>query len=963
MTTRKRKNQGGRKGRSGGKRPDPVAEGEATERTGTQRAGRFLQAVAICGLLAIVAARATLPELPYSSSAMRLAGIQRYGPDDTDQASAVERTEVSRVTFAVLLLAAAAIWLAGQALQGGVCVRRPVLVGGVILFVLLAIVSIPGAGDKRAAVNVWLEQSALLLSAVLAAQMFVGRRRLSLLMAVLAGIGLAVAAKALWQTYIEIPARVAQFEANQEAILEAMGARPGSPQAELIASRYRDLSVLGYFPLSNLFAALVVVLLGAAAGLSAEKLHAALARRRKEAGDDTAEIDPALVAGAATALLAALLLAVLVMTHSRAGLAAGAAALAAGTVVGFLRKRLARHWAKALGVLAVLGVAGTMAVAVYGMSRGRLPGKSMAFRWLYWSATVDTIRRHPVTGVGGGNFHTVYLRRRRPEAEEAVKMPHNAPLHAVAQFGLPAGTVYAAVMLGLLAVACRPRQYSDVPMHAAPGGAAMPAVDVAPPAWYWAAAACAVGLAAARGAVTEAGQSGSLFVAEAVLPALLLIAGVALAAWFGRGSCRPAAGGWLRIGAGAACGGFVLHSMVDIAAWAPGVAGAFWVLAGAASTQAPGRALNLRRVRWLPAAAMAGVTVAAGIGVLRPVWQRSAQTEMALAALQRKAGQKALDHFARAAAADLLDAQSAADQARAYLSAAAGLSQQAERFFEMSENTVGGESEGYSTAARTAQRTAQRYIQKAFRAADEARKRNPADPAWYPLLAEIELLRAKAFSGGPREAAWFRHQARDYMAEAVQRNPQDFRQRIEYAGMLLEQGLPAQALEQLRKAEATEARLRAFDPVSVHLLTPPERKRLNELRARAAAATQPAARHLGFHAPETVHLPAHTEDAANDPQPQGTGHQPAQRSGPDGPYCVPTAHPMALESGSPSYPLLALFAPAADRLSSRPASACGPVPARRRPARCRPRSFPGRWPGRGRTGGRSAAGRSPARRC
>ena len=84
------------------------------------RAGR---SVAFAILLACLAARPFIAELPFGSSMVRMAAAQA-GDEPGGPAVTSDRSELARVTFAVALLAAGMVWLFSGALAGRLTVRN-----------------------------------------------------------------------------------------------------------------------------------------------------------------------------------------------------------------------------------------------------------------------------------------------------------------------------------------------------------------------------------------------------------------------------------------------------------------------------------------------------------------------------------------------------------------------------------------------------------------------------------------------------------------------------------------------------------------------------------------------------------------------------------------------------------------------------------------------------------------------
>ncbi len=729
--------------------------------------GTGLQTVAAVGLLAIAAARCLVSEVPFRSAQFPDLG------------------ELSRVSFAVAILSVAALWALGGALAGTLRIRGAALGVLILAFAAWALASAWNASDRRSALDGWLEQVTLLLVGWLALQLFSEPRRWRLLLAVLAGALVLASAKAFWQVAVEIPERIRDFDLHRAERLAQFGAVEGSIEAQLFENRLRDPTPTGYFAaLANLFASALLMLTAATAGLAADRIAAARARRRAgDASREPGQIDTVLLSGALLAAAALAGAVVLALTRSRGGILAGAAAFAAAVIVVPLRRRLAAHWRRWLLVVAVAFLAGVAAVVAYGLRFDRLPTKTMTFRWYYWTAAAEIVRERPLLGAGPANFDSAYLRHRRPAAEEAVKMPHNVLAHAPAQFGIPGGALYLAILAWMLAAAVRPRgpQPDEPP---APRGART----------VWAALGAVLAAALfARLVLARTLIDANLAVLDALLPAMVLAAGLALGAWAAGllGPDGAPRGGLARPILACGLGAFVLHNMVEFGLWAPATAMLFWLGAGACAAQGPGRSWRLTKWRWPVVLAALAAAVAAGAVLARPVCTRSLLT---LQAREPDSPLPAAERFRlaeQAARSDPLDPLAAMDAAKLALEAA---------------------------AADPARRAA--LVGRAVSWAREATRRDPLDFATHRLLSEV------LFAAG--DPAFL-----DALARAVELNPQDMRLRMDYAERLLNRGQKAQAADQLRRVMDTNDRQRRAIPDAMQQLQPNELARWRRLADRA----------------------------------------------------------------------------------------------------------------------------------
>ncbi|MCK4602465.1 MAG: O-antigen ligase family protein, partial [Phycisphaerae bacterium] len=434
-----------------------------------------------------------------------------------------------------------------------------------------------------------------------------------MLLVVLAGVGATLAVKGFYQFLAEVPDRVNLFEVNPAEQLAHIGTTPGTVKARLFEARLRDPAPFGFFALANLFASLLIVLLAAAGGLAADKLTAALRNRTAAAaGRKRGEIHLPTLAAALSIIVAVAVAVVLLLTRSRGAIVAAAVALPAAVAGYLLRDRIARHWRRGVLAAACAFLLGLAAVVAYGCKYDRLPTRTMTFRWYYWTASARIVGDNPVFGVGPGNFPAAYLRYRRPAAEEAVKMPHNVLAHAATQYGLPGGALYLAIIAYVLVGMCRPRKSDeldeDLPVAHRLGLVRTGVLLVA-------------AVVAARLLFGGAGSDPYMIVLEVALPAGVLCAALAVAAWTG-GLEAPRSASRIALACGAAA--FVLHNMVTFSLWIPATALVFWTAAGASLARTGSKARRLSAARWPIAAAGVAAVVAAVAVFWLPVYRKTA---------------------------------------------------------------------------------------------------------------------------------------------------------------------------------------------------------------------------------------------------------------------------------------------------------------------------------------------------
>ncbi|MHC4984043.1 MAG: O-antigen ligase family protein [Planctomycetota bacterium] len=780
---------------------DSLRKGPSARRdsTGLRGPGKALELIAFGLLLACLCGRCFLGEVPFRTSAVAAAyRLASAGLTAADRQIHIERTELARVTFAVLLLAAVAIWLLGRAIAGKLKIRYGWLGALILAFAAWSLAAAFKASDARSALDAWVEHVALLGVFFLAAQLCADRRRFGILVVVLAAIGIATAVKAIWQVQVEIPDRIAEFESNRQRYLTQLGITPGTPEEKMFERRVYDRSPHGFGPaLANVLASVLIVLLAAGAGMAAEKLAAAARlRKRWKAAAGKGEIHLPTLAGIITAMAAGLVAVVLILTRSRGGtIAAGVAAGAAG-VIFLARNALARHRRKALTAVAVVLVAAAAAVMFYGRKYDRLPTKTMTFRWFYWTASAEVARDHPLLGVGPGNFATGYLKYRRlPGGEEAVKMPHNAIAHAAGQYGLPGAVAYLAILVGTFICISRPTAQN-----------AQAGRPLGKKSFLAAILLLAGSALASRAVFTEAGSSLAMFGIDAVLSACVLGVCMLLVGWRASGDFAPLAAKPIRVLVSCGLAGFALHNMVTFSLWIPAAATAFWIAAGACLGQAEGpKHRDLSKLRW-PAAITAVAAVAAATALLwRPVWRRTSLSERAAQAVSDGHMMAAADLAKRAADADLLDPIAAADVAN-ILRLQAQLGSRAQ---------------------------APERLADAIFWADAAAGLDFDNASRHRLTAQISHESIKLAKSEPTGFKADEHFMLKHMALAVELDPKNARLRIEYARMLADTGRAGQCLAQLDQAERID---RAHYPDSTFRLSEAERREIRAIRKQARSS-------------------------------------------------------------------------------------------------------------------------------
>ncbi|MFP4106577.1 MAG: O-antigen ligase family protein [Phycisphaerae bacterium] len=877
MTARKRK----------ASRPEPAAP--ALEKPAVPQWRRTLELAALIVILSVAVGRTFIGEMSFRVSPLEPpAGLETPGEGD---GLSMDRSELSRAAMPMVILVAAIAWLAANAGRRDFRLRWTWLMALLVWMSFWMLLCAMGAADKRTALMGWAEHTSFFVAFIMVMHLCRDRKRFALVVSVLVGLGLAMAAKGLWQRFIEAPQRLAEFEQYVGQYLSAD--QTASPNIRLLKSRLGDASPFGFFALANIFGSLLLLLVPAAAGAAIDRL---ISIRRKLQIDRPGDIDPRWLAAGAVALTAVLLAVVLLLTGSRGAILAGAISSLCGLLVVRFHGTCRAHRRALLTAGFMMFLMSAFAVVGYGLAEERLPTKTMTFRWHYWTGAVKILADRPFFGTGAGNFGQHYLEHRLPVAEEAVKTPHNVLVHVFAQFGLLGGAVFSGILFLLVAAVCSPEQKDETSEPSGEGFGLKTLIAL-----------CGALLAAVlwfRIHYAASGRSPVLFFYEALLPLLALIGGVVPAWWWGRrllidGSRRIRA---TRILLVAGVIGFLLHNMVTFSFWMAGPAMVFWVVAGLCMARAGGKG-RASRVGFRVVSVFA-VVVFVLIGWLNYLPTRSRMSHLSAAYRSYQQGDLdgAVESAVGAAEADKADplaAQAAAQllllqarqQQEGLLSTPVALARAA-RFADLAIQRNPASPSLYRTAARTrwytfrpdflfyefqpppeppqrqalltrlqqqvGQSPAARprvFLAKLHaanenygRAVDLFREAIQRDPT--SLKIPWDLARIAWLNNDFRTAEWAWSVAGEnasigegaaetvrLLEQAVDRDPRNARLRLDLARRQLQSGLTSEAREQTGIALMIDTGLPAE---SVQKLTPAEREEVNMLQRAIGRFENPA---------------------------------------------------------------------------------------------------------------------------
>jgi O-antigen ligase len=241
------------------------------------------------------------------------------------------------------------------------------------------------------------------------------------------GLLLIYSAQGLVFKFIDVPENIKYWNEHKDEELRQRGWEPGSFSARQFERKLTGGEMIGFNTSPNSFAAVLVLLTIVSIGVAIQR-----------SSDDRSAMIP-IVATVLIILPPAML--VLYFTHART--AAGTIFLSVCALL-YLAGERRRAWLSANAkfayfVIVVIVLLGAAALIGHGVYHGSLPQDSLNFRWRYWSAASRLFARHPLAGVGWGNFGEHYLAVRWPIAAEEIQDPHNFVVRSFAELGLIGG--------------------------------------------------------------------------------------------------------------------------------------------------------------------------------------------------------------------------------------------------------------------------------------------------------------------------------------------------------------------------------------------------------------------------------------------------------------------------------------------------------------------------------------------
>lgn len=677
------------------------------------------------------------------------------------------------LSVSFVLIFAFVLWLLLNLCGKKFYYRFTAMEAGLCLLILAAVISGFAAPDKRQAINHIALLLAPALMAVLLVQLLDSPSKVTIVLAVIAALGVVSTGEAIEQRLISNQVTIEQYEQDPNSFLRQLSIEPDSLRKFLFEHRLYSRGVRGFFTTRNSLGSFLLMTFFAAVALLIDKL-----KNRKA---ESLRPGHLLACGSA----AAFLLVGLALTRSKGaiiGLIFGGLLFAASLGFGSWLKA---HKKIILIVSLLLVVGGVCAVASYRLTHDRLPGgSSMLVRWQYWRAAAAMYADHPLTGVGPGHFSDFYTRYKPAAAIESVADPHNFPLSMLTQYG-PLGLVALLAMIGL-------PLWRVTAATLGPSPSVFRAVGRAPLRTL--ALACSllvsVALLVVRPIISPSTQADTVDVIIYVIvrlyvaPVALFFIGFLLLSVPLRktpvGGRRQPHESVVVPALFCAVLGVCLHNLIDFAIFEPGVWTTFWAMIAciiAADAQSKARATFTAGpaplVTTCAMLAVMAVFLASLIFALVPV--TSSTTKIQLARQAVSAGRFAYAHqlLERAADDDKLSAAALSMNARLYL-----------RRFETAP-----------TPDRELLLSARKSLLGSIR-------RSSADFKDFERLTEVCALLAETSSGQER-ADWF-DKAVEAGRSTVQRYPACARIRVDLGKIAEQMGRSEEALAQYRKAVEIE---------------------------------------------------------------------------------------------------------------------------------------------------------------
>ncbi|GAF84581.1 unnamed protein product, partial [marine sediment metagenome] len=280
-----------------------------------------------------------------------------------------------------------------------------------------------------------------------------------------------------------------------------------------------------------------------------------------------------------------------ILTKSLGALVAGGVGVAVWVIIGAFSGWIAAHRTKAIVIAWCFAGAGLLAVVAHGLYHQSLPGQSLNFRWQYWRASAGLIADHALTGVGRENFGRHYLEYKSIESPEEVANPHNLFVQAAADWGMVGLAGLVVMLVGASRAVTRPRP----PRPATATRASEPSTPGR--MLFWLAALAAV-VVLGRLPLLGSSDVNFLYVAT-VMTGVPWVIGFVCCATGGIAPTREDQSRGAVVSTAVAIGllAFVLHEMINFAAFVPGTAVTCFALLAYCISERPFAAHKGRRYK------------------------------------------------------------------------------------------------------------------------------------------------------------------------------------------------------------------------------------------------------------------------------------------------------------------------------------------------------------------------------
>jgi len=583
--------------------------------------GKIIEVGCFLALLAIVGLRPLIAETYDSASSVSVGVLS--GVSDPSPAATL-------IIDGVILLVALG-WFVSRLLTSQKTYRACGLEWGALLLSVCAGASCLAAGNARLAINGALDWVLSIVLLILAVQMMHDAWRVRLMACVLIATAAAQATECFHQEWLVFPETESLYRDHREAYWSGQGVPLASDRVKLFEARMRAREATGYFPYSNVAGAHLAMcgLLAIALGVSGLFKNG----RQRLDGSTVARIAVAICLFAAMAL-----------TRSRAAIIATSLSGLAYAVRLVFAKTYHKHRRTVFISTWFAVLLATTAVVGHGLYWGSLPGRSLDFRWHYWTAAATMIVERPITGYGSGNFGRHYLKLKTIDSPEEVKDPHNMLVSAATDWGL-GGLVGMLIMIfGVSRLGTSSGGIMPTERHPRP-----PPSRACVAGWGFGIAA---GIFLPRLWLLGSDDVNYVYFAT-VLP--LTVWGISFVVLMPRAAFNAAS---LAVGAGFAIAAFLLQDMVNFASHVPGaLTTAAAVTAVLIAARYCSGQLSRRHTLRGPLA-WTGVTAALLAGVVGVVILPVARSSASITQARRMgATRAAVDRFDDAARADRLDSR------------------------------------------------------------------------------------------------------------------------------------------------------------------------------------------------------------------------------------------------------------------------------------------------------------------